>query len=123
MSNKMLTLDQVLKHDDRPTKAVPVPEWSEDPDNPQEILLAPMSSGAWDAIQAKFIEGKQAGLNMLNANLLANCWVDEKGKRVVAPGKVPQLAEKSAPVMNRLGEICQQLNGLKKKDVEELVGE
>lgn len=123
MTTKHLSLNEILEAKDRPTEEVEVPEWSNDPDKPKTILLAPMTSGEWDALQAKFIEGKAKGLALFNATMLANCMVDENGKRVIPPGKVPQLAEKAAPVLNRLGEICQRINGIRKKDVDELTGE
>lgn len=120
---KHLTLKQILEADDRPTQEVEVPEWSADPENPETVLLAPMTSAEWDALQAKFVEGKAKGLALFNATIVANCMVDEDGKRVIPPGKIAALAEKSAPVMSRLGEVCQRINGLKKEDVDELAGE
>lgn len=116
----ILSRDEILKVDDRKTEVVPVPEWG------GEVIVRSMSGFERDAFEASVAQsknGKQTtNLSNIRARLVAKCVVDEHNVPLfVTPADVLALGEKSAAALDRVFEKCQELNGMSKKDVEELV--
>ena len=114
----LLSLDQIIGKDDRAHKDVDVPEWG------GTVRLQTMSSADRDAYEMEAYrankDGKASAFENVRARLVSLCWVDEKGELVCSRKDVAALGKKSAKVLNRLWDICRDLNGLSQADAEEL---
>lgn len=118
---KLLSKDQILGKDDRAYKDVEVAEWG------GSIRLQAMSSAERDDYEAEaYLANKDGGAKAfknLRARLVAKCAVDDDGELVfVSPADVRALGKQSAAIINRLFDVCRELNGLTQADVEELEG-
>ena len=117
----MLTIDQISAAADLPVETIPVPEWGGN-----VIIRTLMASerDAWEAAMLTRRDEATGDLDCTNlkAELVARTLSDASGSPLFAdPLKgIELLAKKSGAVVSRLFEVAQRLNGLTKKDVEEL---
>lgn len=116
----ILSRDEILTANDRKTEIVPVPEWG------GEVIVRSMSGFERDAFEASVAQsknGKQTtNLSNIRARLVAKCVVDEQNRPLfVTKDDVLALGEMSAAALDRVFAVCQELNGMTKKDVEDLV--
>lgn len=114
-----LSKSQILKAQDRAKlEKVPVPEWGGD------VYLRILSGTERDQFEDETykVRGKTVELNRTNirARLLAICLCDEKGARLFTDADAAALGEKASPVITRLFDLAQKINGLTKADVEDL---
>jgi hypothetical protein len=114
----LLTRDQILQASDRETWRGPVPEWGTG-----EIILRGPSLVERDLFTAQLVNESRAGQKVPighRARLVVLCLVDEQGQRIFSDDEAAVLATKSAPVIDRLFEICQTLAGLGDGSLEEM---
>lgn len=110
----LLTKDQILSIDDKPTQDVPVPEWG------GEVRIRTMSASERDKWESETYGDGKVNTVDFRARFVALCIVDEAGKRMFTDEDVNQLGEKSAAALQRVFNAAQALNALTKKDIEEL---
>jgi hypothetical protein len=117
----MLSIDQIVAAADLATETVPVPEWGGD------VCLRTFTAAERDAWEAAMLKRSPDGAMMmdttnLKADLVARTLVNDEGSPMFADplAGIVVLAAKSGAVVSRLFEVAQRLNGLSKKDVEEL---
>lgn len=72
-----------------------------------------------DAFEASMSDGKRRNVANLRARLVSLCARNKEGARIFKPDLVAKLGKKSSKKLDRLFEICLDLNGMNKKDVEE----
>lgn len=101
-----------------PRETVNVPELG------GEVIVQGMSGAQRDAWEASLIEGrgKRRRMNTANirAKLVAQCCVDEDGRRLFTDGDVDELGQVRVDILNRLFGVAQKLSGVSDDDVDEL---
>lgn len=110
----LLTKDQILAANDKPTKDVPVPEWGGD------VRVRTMSASERDQWENETYGSGKVNTVDFRARFVALCLVDEAGVRVFTDEEVAELGTKSAAAMQRVFNAAQTLNALTGKDIEEL---
>lgn len=114
----MLTREQILTANDLVTETVAVPEWGGD------VLVRTMTGSERDAFEAGISALPEASrLKDIRAKLCALCIVDPNGARLFAPNETSVLGAKSAAALDRVFAAAMRLNGLSKKDVDDLTSE
>lgn len=110
--------DLILDADDLDSETVDVPEWGV-----TIVLRAPSGSERAAMMRATVSESGESKLedwSLLWPVALAMCAHDpSSGERVFTMDDVPALQEKSAAVLERLGDRCLALAGLKPDAVDE----
>lgn len=111
----MGALEEVLALADRKVEEVVVPEWGG-----RAVRLMEMSAADRDDWELSRFSDAKAGRTPKNvrAGLVARCWVDERGARVVPDDKIAELGGKSAKALDRLFDVCQRLNALTEAEAE-----
>ena len=116
----LLTKDQILKADDRSHEDVDVPEWG------GSVRLIAMAACERDAFEASMLNSKGKGdkqkLKNFRARFISRCIVDADNNCLFSDKDLVELGKKSAAPISRIFDICQRLNGMTDKDVEELEG-
>lgn len=118
----LLSKEQITTVDDRQWEDVPVPEWG------GTVRLVGMSGTERNAYQSSLVvlgpNGSVQRMNMADqlAKLVGKCLVGEDGERLFTDKEVRALGAKNGAVLERLGQICQRLSGLRKEDVEDAEG-
>jgi hypothetical protein len=114
-----LSRDAILKVVDLELQEVEVPEWG------GTVLVRGMTGAERDTFEASIMDlnGKDSKINFQNmrAKLLSKCIVDEQGKRLFDDADIDILSGKSAMALNRVFEVAQQLCGLSKADMDDLI--
>lgn len=103
---------QILQAEDRPRKAVPLPEWGLG-----ELYVATLSAADRDDYERWAFGDERSNYR---AKLVCRALVDEHGQRVFTDEDATALGHKSAAVVSRLFDAAVKLNGLLQSDVEEL---
>lgn len=113
----MAILEEVLALDDRKVEEVPVAEWGG-----TVVRLMEMSAADRDDWELDRFNIVKSGARVRNvrAGLVARCWVDKNGERVVPDDRISELGKKSAKVLDRLFDVCQRLNALTAGEVKEV---
>lgn len=120
-----LTKDRILAVQDIPYRDVPVPEWSEDPSNPDLVRVAGLDAKEASSFARKLVQLdgkgniKEFHTENFLADLLQRCLVDEEFKPLFSKQDLEALGRKSAVVMKRLGEVAQELSGLNEEAQKE----
>jgi len=113
-----VSVESILKADDREVKEVDAPEWG------GTARLMAMSGDDRDKFEARVAEGREDGtINIvgMRALLVGLCLVDENDKRLFSDDSLKKLGKKSAKVLGRLFDECVKLNGISKADQEEMM--
>jgi len=110
----VLTRDAILGADDLPKQEVEIPEWG------GSVFVRTMTAGERDAYESSMLLNGKPNLANMRAKLVVRTAVDEEGKRLFADADAEALGKKSASAVDKLFGVAQRLNGLTKKDVEEL---
>ena len=112
----LLTKDQILSADDRPTRMVPVPEWGGD------VIVSTLTGRERDAWEASMIADDQKTMTIddVRAKLCVKVLVDENGDRIFSDNDAEQLTLKSCAALDRVFQAAKDLNALSDEDVEEL---
>lgn len=114
MSKKILSKQDILSIDDRPTKVLNVPEWG------GEITLRALSAQDRDDFELSVYGDSGADRKNIRAKLCVRCIVSLDGKRMFSDHEMTALGAKSGKAMDRVFSACQKMNGLTQADVEEL---
>ena len=113
-----LSRDVILSAQDLKSEAVEVPEWG------GAVYVRCMTGTERDAFEVEVytIRGKSVEMNRENfrARLLVRVLVDEKGSRLFSDQDIGSLGAKSARVLDRLFTVAMRVNGLSRKDVDDL---
>lgn len=116
-----LTREQILQADDRKTVVVEVPEWG------GSVIVSSMDGITRDKFEASLVLGdgkvnRKINLENMRARLVALCTVDEDGNRLFTDDDVTILGKKNAKALDKVADVCQELNGLTDKKLEEAKG-
>jgi hypothetical protein len=116
----LLTAEQILKADDRPTEEVEVPEWG------GSVLVRGLDGEGRDEYFGSMAEYRQAGrppvMNTSNATakLVARCIIGEDGEPMFTQSDVAALGKKSGAALDRVFSVAQRLSGLTEEDMRDL---
>jgi hypothetical protein len=99
---------------DLPSERVEVPEWG------VTLNVRTMSGTERDAFEQSIVVGEKISLENIRAKLCVRCIVDDAGQPVFEAGDADELGRKSSRALDRLFSVAQKLNGMGKKDLEEL---
>lgn len=114
----LLSRAQILEVNDLTTEDVEVPEWG------GTVRVKTLRGRERDEFEKSTVirKGNNVRQNMDNfrAKLIALCAVDEDGVALFASRDVHGLGLKSAAALERVFEVCTRLNGMTKKDIEDL---
>jgi hypothetical protein len=109
-----LTKEQILAADDLGSLEVNIPGWG------GSVFIRVMTCGERDSYENEWVANKGKGVPDFRAKFLARCLTDAKGQRLFSDAEVPQLAAKSASVLQALFVKAMAHNALSDTDVEEL---
>lgn len=101
-----LTREQILGADDRPKKKVATPEWG------GEVYVKTLS-----AAQREEWEKALVAKADVRATMVAFAVCDEKGAALFSRDDVKALAEKSAPIIERIFDAAFALNRVSEADI------
>ena len=114
-----LTRNQILSSKDLPTQVVDTPEWG------GSVIVKTLPASERDRFEDSITKTKgdsvEVNMKNLRAKLCALCVVDGNGKRIFADSDVVELGGKSGKVLDRIFAAAQELNGLGKDDITDLV--
>lgn len=110
-------VDELVQIQDRDYRDVEVKEWN------MTVRLAVMTGADRDSWELSMLkaDGKVDFQGFNRAGLVGRCIVNEQFERIfTTPDQIKALAKKSAVVIDRLFDICQELNGITDDDLDEL---
>lgn len=124
----VLTRDAILSANDLETRRVPVPEWSADPANPDEVIVRGLTATERDSYEMGFMDPAQLKHNrtqinakaVVRARLASLTIVDEAGVRLFNEGDVKALGKKSAAALDRVVAVAREVSGMTEDDEDEL---
>lgn len=116
----LLSREQIIGAEDRPTQDVEVPEWG------GTVRVRALSGTERDAYEAGIVQIRGDGsrsfsLANARARLAALSIVDEANERMFSEADVAVLGAKSAAALERVFDVARKLSGLTEEDIEELV--
>lgn len=112
-----LNKHEILGATDSQVVSVEVPEWG------GGVFIRVMSVGERDEYENEWLKTKdRGGMPNFRTKFLARTICTAAGERVFTDADIPELAKKSATVMNRLWQKAMEINALKESDVEALAG-
>jgi hypothetical protein len=114
-----LTKEQILNADDLKFVELEVPEWG------GTVRIKTLTAGERDRLESiMFPGGDTSKVNTKNVRALVASLaiVDDKGERLFSEKEIGELAKKSAKAMDRVFTAAQELNGITKKDIEDMEG-
>lgn len=120
--SKQLRFEDIANAEDTATEVVEVPEWG------GHVVVQSMTGAAKDQYEQSLFEKNNKGeferdLGNVRAKLIASCVIGPDGKLMFSsPDQVKLLGSKSAKALDRVFEVCQRLNAVTEKDIEELQG-
>ena len=113
----MLSREQILAANDRPSEEVDVPEWG------GSVRVASMSGTTRDRFETSIVTAAgETDLTNMRAKLVAACVVGEDGLPLFTQADVEALGHKSAVALERVVQVAQRLNRMGNKALEELRG-
>ena len=112
----MLSAADILSAKDYESRVVAVPEWGGD------VRVRSLTGRQRDALEGMFLAKEKGGLANFRATLAAWCCVDEKGDRLFSDADIAKLSEKAAAPLQRIMDVCLEMNAFTDKDVEDLAG-
>ena len=115
---RLLTKEEILGIDDRVIQIVSVPEWG------GSVALKNMTAAERDAFEAEvYIARKKSeleGMLDFRARLVAKCICNSEGKLLFSPKDIKALSAKSAKALDILFDKAQEMNGMRKEDIEKM---
>jgi len=116
----LLSRQQIQDVEDKGFEDVPVPEWG------GEVRLKRMTAHERERFELGAMKGKgkssEVNLKNFRERLLIATAIDEHGGKLFGREDVIWLSGKSAVAMGRVYDKAMEMNGLSKKDEEELTG-
>lgn len=115
---KRLSPRDIMASDDTETRDVPVKKWG------GIITLKAFTSADRDAYELDMKRDDNGDLKNKNvrAALVARMAINEDGSRLFTDADAEWLGRKNAAVMDYLYSICAEMNGMTKKDRDEIEG-
>jgi hypothetical protein len=112
----ILTKDAILNADDLQTETVSVPEWG------GEVIVKTLTGMERDEFENSILgDTEKPDITNVRAKAVALSVVDQSGDRLFSPEDVLKLGKKNGRALDRIFAVVQRLNGLRKKDMEELI--
>jgi len=112
----ILTKDAILNADDLQTETVSVPEWG------GEVLVKTLTGTERDEFENSILGDKEKpDITNVRAKAVSLCVVDPEGKRIFSAEDVLKLGGKNSRALDRVFAVFQRINGMRKKDMEELI--
>lgn len=116
-----LTRDAILGVADLKTESIEVPEWG------GLVTVRSLTGAERDAFEMSLLDrgnGKDGRANLANlrARLVVLTVVDAGGARLFSDDDAAAVGRKSAAALDRIFSVAQRLNGLSRRDVEDLAG-
>lgn len=110
----LLTKAEILAASDLPTKDVDCPEWG------GVVRVRTLTAHERDLWETRN-SGKtdEPGSMNIRASLVALCCVDEDGKQMFGIVEIPMLGKKSAKALDRVFDVCCELNRIGAAALEE----
>lgn len=112
----MLTREQILTADDRPSEIVQVPEWG------GEVKVTTMSGTQRDAFERSLNDNGKVDTSNARAKFAAAVLVDEPGNALFSADDISALGAKSAAALDRVMAAAQRLNKLSTEELEATKG-
>lgn len=114
----MKLADKILQADDLQTETVRIDEWD------ATVHVRELTAAERDAYEQSIVarEGEPMNLRNIRARLVALTLVDDKGERIFTDEQAEALGRKSGRVLDRLFDVAQRLNKMRKQDVEDVKG-
>jgi hypothetical protein len=109
----------ILDAQDLETREVAVPEWG------GEVLVRALTGEERDAFESSQVElnkngSPKANMENIRARLVVLCVINEDGERIFNRADIKLLGRKSAKALERVVNVCNELNGFSEEDVEAL---
>jgi hypothetical protein len=102
---------KILEANDRPNKALPIPEWG------CTVYIRTMSAGERDRYEAAHLANPYVDAR---ARLAAETVCDELGVKLFSAEDVAALSQKSCKALDRIFAVAMAQNGVTKADIDEL---
>ena len=117
----ILSKDAILAADDLKYEDVEVPEWG------GSVRVRSLTGSERDEYEASLLvgKGKDKDINFQNARarMIYLSAIDEEGGRLfIKAGDVVAIGKKNANALDRVFSVCQKLSGMRKEDMDELLG-
>lgn len=108
----MLTKQQIIDSDDRPTLDLEIPEWG------GSVCIRTISGTQRDGFEASLIDknGDATKLHNVRAKFAALVLCDDKGDPLFSEGQAAQLGNKSAKALTRIWEKGREFNKMESLD-------
>ncbi len=107
----MLSRDEILSASDLSLEEVEVPEWG------GSVLVRTMTGAERDRMETEFLAEKTVNVR---ARLAAVVLCDDAGRRLFSDADIVLLGAKSGAALDRVFAVATRLNGMTKRDVDEL---
>lgn len=129
---KVLTRESIKEVQDRKMEFVAIPEWDTEGTGNSGVYVKAMGADERDMWEYEtFVKGNENKLNSkdkdqviktsmkkIRSTLAVLCCVDENGNRLFTEEDVEWLGTKNAKAVDRIYEVAQRINGMRKEDVE-----
>jgi hypothetical protein len=114
-----MTKEEILGIDDKVIQTLQIPEWKD-----QWVCMKGMTGSERDSWEADVYVSRKKneleGMLDFRARLVAKCLCDREGKLLFSAKEIKALSAKSAKVLDRLFDLAQTMNGMKKEDLEKM---
>lgn len=115
---KILTKEEILGIDDKVIELIDVPEWK------GSVYMKGMTAAERDSWEADVYMARKKdelqGMLDFRARLVAKCICNKDGNLLFTAKDIKALSSKSAKALDRLFEKAQELNGMRKEDLEKM---
>lgn len=119
--SKYLSRDQILAAPERDYRDVAVPEWG------GTVRVRSLTGTERDRFESSLtvIKGGKQKSNTENfrARLVALSVVDEEGNLLFSPPDVVALGKKSVAALQRVFDVCNEMNNISDEDIDELTSD
>lgn len=128
---KALERNEIKEYNDVKIKWVPVPEWTKDDEEERGVFVKTLMADARDEWEYNtFVKGNEQDVNnkeklvgksikRMRASLVVVTAVDEKGELLFTSEDIEWLGTKNAKAVDRIFEVAQKINGMRKGDLED----
>ncbi len=118
MGKSILTRDDILSSQDLKRELVEMPEWGGD------VWIQEMTGVQRDQLEKEFTAYSNTGDGLINirARIAVMTCTDEAGVPLFTAEHSAKLGLKSAAALDRIFEVARRLSGMRREDVEDVVG-
>ncbi|MCK9281384.1 MAG: hypothetical protein M0P71_12235 [Melioribacteraceae bacterium] len=129
---RVLTKENIKECNDIKKEFVAIPEWTNEGEEEAGVFVKVMGADERDSWEyetfVKGNEGKlasknkeqiiQGSMKRIRSSLVAICSVNENGERIFTEEDIEWLGKKNAKAVDRIYEVAQRINGMRKEDIE-----